>query len=116
MLCDDDSLEAAFTSGEMSGAEMCSHPCAQEMIDCIDSPLLAEDRDVLLHLQRVCSSSQAECLPIVANINDYFDEACCTGAGLDACPDGPPATCTTGCSAGSSAGCSAGCTTGWATG
>ena len=98
MLCDEGTLALA-TSGTMSGAEMCSHPCAQEMIDCIDSPLLAENRAAILHLAQVCSSSQSECLPIVANMNSYFDEACCTGAGLEPCTDGPPATCTTGCSA-----------------
>ena len=98
MLCDDSTLDMA-SSGGMTGAEICSHPCAQEMIDCIDSPLLAENRALIASLQQVCSSEQAECLPIVANMGDYFDEACCTGAGLAACPDGPPPTCTTGCSA-----------------
>jgi len=98
MLCDDGTLDMA-SSGEMSGTEMCSHPCAQEMMDCVDSPLLAENRDMIVGLQQVCSGEQAECLPIVANMGDYFDEACCSGAGLEPCTDGPPATCTTGCSA-----------------
>ena len=99
MLCDDPSFDESVASGQMSGAEMCSHPCVQEMMDCVDSPLLADERDMLVHLQQVCSGSQAECLPIIANMNDYFDEACCTGAGLAPCTDGPPDTCSTGCSA-----------------
>jgi hypothetical protein len=30
-MCDDDTLEAAM-SGDMEGAEICGHPCAQEMV------------------------------------------------------------------------------------
>lgn len=83
----------------MGGVEMCSDPCYQEMIDCIDSPVLAADRPRIQMIADACGTAQAECLPIIASLGDYFDEACCTGAGLPACPRGPPATCTTGCAA-----------------
>jgi hypothetical protein len=98
MLCDDSTLEAV-DAGQMSGQDICSHPCAQEMMDCVDSPVLAEQHDLITGLIQVCRSEQAECLPIVANLQDYFDEACCTGALEGQCEEGPPPTCTTGCSA-----------------
>ena len=100
-MCDSDTLSALNSqTGElMGGVEMCGHPCIQEMLDCIDSPALARDREHLQMLQATCGGAQAECLPIIANLGRYFDEACCTGAGLPACPQGPPSTCTTGCAA-----------------
>lgn len=78
----------------MTGADICSHPCAQEMIDCIDSPVFAEDRATIQALQTTCGSEDAECLPIIADLQDYFNSACCQQT---ACPDGPPHTCSRGC-------------------
>ena len=95
-LCDEQAT-ADMTAG--TGAEMCTHPCTQEMIDCIDSPMLADDRTMVLGLQQMCSSDTQECLPIIADMSTYFDTACCAGAGQAPCPDGPPPTCTTGCAA-----------------
>jgi hypothetical protein len=51
-------------------------------IDCIDSPFMSEDmggpgRPLVATLQTTCEGEQAECLPIVANMNEYFDEAVC---------------------------------------
>lgn len=83
----------------MNGVELCSDPCYQEMIDCIDSPYLALDRAHVQMIADTCGSAQAECLPIIADLGRFFDEACCTGAGLPACSFGPPETCTTGCAA-----------------
>ena len=97
-LCNRDTLNAVGADGRLlGGVQMCSDPCYQEMIDCVDSPALAQDRSHIQMIADACASEQAECLPIIANLGDYFDEACCTGAGLPACPEGPPTTCTTGC-------------------
>jgi hypothetical protein len=67
-------LIARFNSGWLAGWLV--------QIDCIDSPFMSEDmggpgRPLVATLQTTCEGEQAECLPIVANMNEYFDEAVC---------------------------------------
>ena len=94
-MCDEETLASA---GSASATEICSHPCALEMIDCIDSQneVIAENRHIIEMLQTTCGSKQAECIPIIADLQGYFDETCCQG--MD-CSEGPPQTCSTGCGA-----------------
>ena len=94
-MCDEETLASA---GSASATEICSHPCALEMIDCIDSQneVIVENRHIIEMLQATCGSKQAECIPIIADLQGYFDETCCQG--MD-CSEGPPQTCSTGCGA-----------------
>lgn len=94
-LCDEQTLAMA-SSGAMAGADMCSHPCALEMIDCIDSPLVADDRPTIAALRDICNSESVQCLPLISNLDSMFSTACCSDI---PCPNGPPPTCSTGCSA-----------------
>ena len=94
-MCDEETLASA---GSASATEICSHPCALEMIDCIDSPVLANSRDAVELMRDTCTGPAAGCVPIIFDMGTFFGEACCSGAG-QACADGPPAVCTTGCAA-----------------
>ena len=83
---------------EFEDASVCNHPCVQEMIDCIDSPVLANSRDAVELMRDTCTGPAAGCVPIIFDMGTFFGEACCSGAG-QACADGPPAVCTAGCAA-----------------
>ena len=60
---------------EFEDASVCSHPCVQEMIDCIDSPVLANSRDAVELMRDTCTGPSAGCVPIIFDMGTFFGEA-----------------------------------------
>jgi hypothetical protein len=78
---------------------VCNAGCAALVMpywdDC--SASLGELTDVFEGAVALCSETENDCFSMALQLDDITDALCCEGAGLPACPDVPPDSCTAGC-------------------
>ena len=79
----------------MDPVKMCSNGCVDEGMDCIDHPSFANNRDGIQRMADTCAdSSTLACVPLVSDMGDFFEPACCADT---PCEHGPPTRCSQEC-------------------